>query len=356
MKVRLFSILLLVSLMIISGAGSVLASDTTGTIDTGVDTGLGGVVKDAPTATPPPGTYTSSRSVTLTADGSNRITYSLDDWANTIEYTSPISITSSKTFKARAYFPDGTSYEDTYTYTIRSSSGGGGGGGDTTPTIGINVNGTVNTIAVSSSGATGQLISLTSPDGKIVLTIPVGTIISVLGGGIPANISILPDANPPAPPEGQNMIGFAYQCTPSGITFSPAITLTWQIGSLPEGINASGLIVAFYDTTAKTWITVPAVYNAGSIAATISHFTDYAVLTSVPASPTPSLKPIPSTSVTPTPVAPTSTTSVTTTPTATETTTPVPQSSPTFLAWWMIGVIGVIVCLIVIILVLRRRI
>ena len=63
---------------------AVLASEFTGTVNTGVSTGIEASVATTPTASPlPAGTYTSAQSITLTAAGSDSIRYIVDGAAPT---------------------------------------------------------------------------------------------------------------------------------------------------------------------------------------------------------------------------------------------------------------------------------
>jgi uncharacterized protein len=93
---------------------------------------------------------------------------------------------------------------------------------------------------------------------------------------------------PPAPPEGVNIIGLAYQIGPSGATFDPAVTITFRYdkSKIPAGVNEEDLILAFYDATAGEWvqlsnIVVDPVHH--TITGSVNHFTPFAVITPAPA-------------------------------------------------------------------------
>jgi hypothetical protein len=113
--------------------GNVFATTDEGTLgDPTVETGIVGTLISAPTASPVAGTYTSTRSVTLTASGSQSIRYTVDGSTPTCSvgtvYSGTISVSSSKTIKAISCYPDGSSSSvASFAYTI--SGGGGGGGG-----------------------------------------------------------------------------------------------------------------------------------------------------------------------------------------------------------------------------------
>ena len=130
MKLRLLLILVLA----LAFASPAYASEVTGTLTTGVQTGVEGTVIVAPTASPAAGTYTSAQSVTLTASGSSSVRYTADGSTPSCSvgtvYSSAISVGSSLTLKAIACYPSNNSSPVTSSaYTINISAGGGGGGG-----------------------------------------------------------------------------------------------------------------------------------------------------------------------------------------------------------------------------------
>ena len=103
-------------------------------------------------------------------------------------------------------------------------------------------------------------------------------------------------------------MGCAYDYTPNGATFNPPITLTlkYDPGLVPAGVDASKLSIAYYNTATSKWVVV-----AGSVVDTVnhtvtaqvSHFTLFAVYSCAPsASPTPTVTVGPTPTPTPTPV------------------------------------------------------
>ncbi len=132
-------------------------STTTGTLSTGVQTGLSGIVDAGVSATPLPGTFSSTQSITLTATSSDSVYYTIDGTDPSCapikgtKYTGAITVSSSKTIRAVACFGTVASPVAKFAYGINVStpSGGGGGGGYTpppaTPLVGdINGDGVVN--------------------------------------------------------------------------------------------------------------------------------------------------------------------------------------------------------------------
>lgn len=112
-----------------------LASEVTGNLTSGIQTGISGLVMQAPLANPSSGTYSSSISVTLTPGaGSSEVRYTLDgstpNCSSSTVYSSPINVSSTVTIKAVSCYPGGyTSPAGVYNYTITTSSSGGGSGG-----------------------------------------------------------------------------------------------------------------------------------------------------------------------------------------------------------------------------------
>lgn len=104
--------LLVLGLMCWSVSAS--ASEVTGTIETGVSTGIGGIVIKTPTASPIAGTYTAAQDVVLTADGANSIYYTFDGTAptcsasgNSVAYSQAIPVDTSRTIKALSCYNSG---------------------------------------------------------------------------------------------------------------------------------------------------------------------------------------------------------------------------------------------------------
>ena len=75
------------------------------------------------------------------------------------------------------------------------------------------------------------------------------------------------------------MIDQAYDITPNGITFSPAVTLRFTYYNLPAGMDPGSLQICYYDTTKNAWVIVPSTVNTttNTISAQISHLTVYAI-------------------------------------------------------------------------------
>ena len=162
--------------------------------------------------------------------------------------------------------------------------------------------------SVSGNGTVTQPIVYNVLGGQAVLNIAQGTIALTATGGPLQSISVTEVCfgYPPAP-AGAYIIGCVYDYKPTGATFSPPITLTlkYDPGRLPAGVDASKLVIAFYNTATSKWEVV-----SGSVVDTvkhtitvqISHFTMFAVYAAAPAvTPTPTVGPTPTVAPTPTP-------------------------------------------------------
>jgi len=92
-----------------------------------------------------------------------------------------------------------------------------------------------------------------------------------------------------APPEGTVFAagGLGVECSPSGATFDHPVTITfgmtesqWDAALLQAGGRAEDITVRYYDTTTKTWVSLPTTADLYThhVTATTTHFTLFAVL------------------------------------------------------------------------------
>jgi hypothetical protein len=275
-------ILLLISVPL-PGVKYTFASETSGNLTAGMQTGIGGVVKSAPIASPAAGSYTVSQSVTLIAAGSVAIYYTTDGTipacGTGIIYATAIPVPATTTIKAIACYGDGSSGPvASYTYTITETTGGGGGGGGAPPEPGTtNVRG-----LVTLTGLFAQTVTCTSEDGLCTLTVPWGTVGLTSDLKPLTEITILPMDEPPPPPAGANIIGLPYDFGPPGATFDPPATLeyTYDPADLPEGVAEEDLVVAWYNAETGEWEVCECTCDpeTNCISACICHFTCFAIL------------------------------------------------------------------------------
>lgn len=141
---------------------------------------------------------------------------------------------------------------------------------------------------VTAEGRFTTTVTATSEDELCTLTIPEGTV------GLTADLEPLTEITmvimdePPLPPEDANIIGLAYDFGPDRATFDPSIILTWSYdpADIPEGIAEDTLVIAYYDETAGEWVELECVVDAenNTITALVSHFTTFAIVSSIPPS------------------------------------------------------------------------
>ena len=167
-------------------------------------------------------------------------------------------------------------------------SGGGGG----IPPLTTNLFGKTAETNINYSGIVSKEIKATSADGRLTIDIPKGTKALNKNGSPLYSLTAKSNDSPPGPPEGSNIIGLAYDFGPDGATFQPAITFTWSYdpATLPKGVAAKNLVIAYYDATAKKWIEVAGEVDTANnkVTANVTHFTTYAMLGTVtPAPPAP---------------------------------------------------------------------
>jgi hypothetical protein len=184
---------------------------------------------------------------------------------------------------------DWSAFSSFTTASAGSSSGGGGGGmgesggssGGQSGTessetiVSASVLGQAGTFSLNSAGLVSSQTTLKSTDGTVQLNIKANTAIS-LGG---QSITVAAEATPPATPTNAMLIS-AYNLTPNGATFDPAITLTLKYNALtlPRGVTESNLYIAYW--TGSNWAPVVSDVDTQSrvVTAEVSHFTVFALL------------------------------------------------------------------------------
>ncbi|XUW99379.1 MAG: fibronectin type III domain-containing protein [Dehalogenimonas sp.] len=180
--------------------------------------------------------------------------------------------------------------EDASFITTASGGSGGGGGGFGSQLIGIGLSGT--SPFMDGNGRAITAGEIKTSDGKVSLNVPVGVYIWNAAGAAQSFLSAQPINNPPlAPPE--NSLVMAYELGPNGVTFNPAITLTFNYNDadLPSGARETDLYIAWWDGT--QWVKLIGTVNttANTVSVQVTHFTSYALLIpSSPPVPTPTLK------------------------------------------------------------------
>ncbi len=172
----------------------------------------------------------------------------------------------------------------TTTANITAQQTGGGGGGFGSQLVGIGLSGT--SPFMDGNGRALTAGQIRTPDGKLSLTIPVGTYVWNAAGAAQSFLSATPLTEPPqAPP--QHALILAYEMGPSGVTFNPAITLTMSYtdDQIPAGTRETDLYIAWWD--GAQWIKLEGTVDtaANTITVQVTHFTTFALL--APAAPPP---------------------------------------------------------------------
>jgi hypothetical protein len=132
---------------------------------------------------------------------------------------------------------------------------------------------------MNTDGTTKAAAQYKTGDSKLILDIASGTKLTNSQGKTLTTLSAAVLANPPAPPESSAIL-LAYEFGPEGAAFTPALTLTFSYGTLPEG--AKNLKLVYWN--GSIWEQVEASVDAakGTVIASISHFSKYALLYQLP--------------------------------------------------------------------------
>jgi len=232
-----------------------------------------------------------------------------------------------------------------------SSSDGGGG----EPNITISLTDLVSSrsLIVDYRGIVLYDSQLKTTDGKFTLDIAKNTkLLDSLRKPL-RTLSVATEASPPALLSGKAIV-MAYNFSPNGTSFTPAITLTaaYDPQGLPQGVAEDDLYIAYWD--GSQWLTLETTVNteANTLSCQLSHFTTFAVIgtitTPTPEPPAPTPTPEPTLAEpeptpaepepTPAEPAPTLTPPVEEKP---EVVSEVPVT-PTPLAWWVWLIVGIV--------------
>jgi hypothetical protein len=121
-----------------------------------------------------------------------------------------------------------------------------------------------------------------SDDNRVNLTIDKGVLASSKDSYPLKSIKIVPIDSPLSAPEGYQIIGSTYDCTPEGSIFSPAIHLTFSYDPsiLPANISPNNLSLAVYNPSTSAWEIIPSIASAtdSNVTASTEHFSIYTIL------------------------------------------------------------------------------
>jgi hypothetical protein len=175
---------------------------------------------------------------------------------------------------------------------------------------------------------------------EVTVSIPQSTKALAAGGGHLGEVTVTPLSQQAvtaisgtAAPEGAVFTagGVGAECTPAGATFDHPVSITftmteaqWAAALEQAGGKADAITIQYYDTTTKSWMSLPTsvAASARSVTATTNHFTLFAVFVKTATGPVSAQTTSSRSTPTPAAVVPTTKAVVTTT-------TPVPVSPPT---------------------------
>jgi len=238
-----------------------------------------------------------------------------------------------------------------YEFDLNPMGGGGGGGaGPSGPVTGTGSVNIANCVDANGYTTCGDII-LTSTDGQVVIFIPLGTRLFDAAGNPLGGLQIIRLSTPP-PPYRYAMVGPAYECLPSGATFDPYLTLTFEYdeADIPEGVNEEDLVMAWYDGEEWHFLNTTIDAEANAVTVNVTHFTPFGIFAELPApEPTPAPEPEPTPAPTPTPAP---------APAPAPTPLPTPPVTPAAGPNWAIigGIIAAVVLIsLLVVWVVRRR-
>jgi hypothetical protein len=165
---------------------------------------------------------------------------------------------------------------------------------------------------VDSNGLTEQAATLTTQDSKVKIDIAQGTRLQTALGFPLLSLQIV-SIDPPAPPAEHSVI-MAFDFSPEGATFSPALNVafTYDPAVFPGNVSESDLYVAWWDG-AKWWQKTDTEIDTKThvISFQLEHFSEYALLGKITPATTTSAIPSPSPITTVKNTVPSSTTPIT---------------------------------------------
>lgn len=270
------------------------------------------------------------------------------------------------------------------TVTVLGGGGGGGGGapggGQATPTPVPAVPNPVVAVGDISRFLDDSVFTVAvvvrSDDSKSTLAIKSGVRATGPGGAEITSLDMAVDKAAPEPPRNAAFASALYRLGPNGTTFSPAVTLTiaYDRQRIPVvGSDEKTLVIAYRNDGTGGWTNLPSTVDAErqTVSAAVSHFTQFAVLTSLPVTaPAPTVTPSPAPVVSPAPapkptatIAPPPKTTAAPVPTPapppetppTPAPAPMPPQPPPANPWLTAGVVAAAVVVVGVVLAILRR-
>jgi len=144
------------------------------------------------------------------------------------------------------------------------------------------------TDSIDARGVLLNDIRLSTPDNVAILEIAAGVTALTEEGEVLKYLEAAVSADSPTPPPKVHIIGLVYNFGPDGAIFDPPCTMTMYYvpASLPEGVDEEDLVIAYFDSKTGKWIALPSMVDqvTHAVTAQIAHFTQFALLSSVPLS------------------------------------------------------------------------
>jgi hypothetical protein len=164
-----------------------------------------------------------------------------------------------------------------------SSGGGTGGSGGSSGDETDNVEITSVMNSVNTSGMFTETVTARSSDDNVSINIPKDTVGTNVMGLRLLNIRIEKmTTNSPGSPDDAEIIGWVYNITPDGASFSPAIkfTMNYIESQVPDGVSEKNLVIGNYDPSTGVWHIIPSSTNLANneVSANLEHFSIYAIL------------------------------------------------------------------------------
>jgi PKD repeat protein len=125
-------------------------------------------------------------------------------------------------------------------------------------------------VYTNAQGVVSQATLLTSTDGRAIISLAEGVVAKDARGKSLTEITIktLPSENLPKVPSGSifTFAGMAYEIGPDGATFSPPMSLTFNLAQVHLGKDYT---VKMFDKDSGTWQDLPATYDAAAGTVTV---------------------------------------------------------------------------------------
>lgn len=136
-------------------------------------------------------------------------------------------------------------------------------------------------VRTTSAGEVKADLEVVSADEMVTLYISKGVLAQTEDKQRLRKIEVWPMAEPPPLPDNGYIIGIAYDFSPDGATFDPAIELEMRYdpSQIPDGLDEEDLLIAYYDEDVGKWVECECTCDPEThcITARVYHFTCFAI-------------------------------------------------------------------------------